>query len=207
MWEPLTAREERFRDRLMAPVVRLVPPWIHPTHLSLLRLGMVALAVVLYAAGAGSAVLQVTILMAAAATDSVDGALARSRGQATPLGGLVDAVSDWALAFWLGCLVLARGILGYGLIGGMIAPQLVIIGAGRRFSGRSLSLKAVRLKPTAPGRLQFVLVLGGFALLLLGDAAGKRGLLMAGYATLYAEVGVATITALGAVRAPAERGA
>lgn len=91
----LTEKEEGLRDRLAGPIIdAIVPQNVHPTHITCARLLFVLACVVMHYNQVVSLVGQVNILVAVALADSVDGVLARVRGKTTPVGAMLDHVTD-----------------------------------------------------------------------------------------------------------------
>ncbi|MCL6450342.1 MAG: CDP-alcohol phosphatidyltransferase family protein [Acetobacteraceae bacterium] len=125
-WDWLTVTEQKVRDRTLAPIIlKVVPRWVHPTHVTLIRGILVLVAVGLYLASL-PLLAQVVTLSIAAATDTVDGVLARNRRQATRLGSFLDHYIDWGLGLWLGVVVLLNGLITLGLALWLIIPQVVV---------------------------------------------------------------------------------
>lgn len=73
-------------------VIRILPIWITPNHLSAGRLALVPLILILIFLGYYP--LGLTLFALIALTDSLDGALARHRQQITPLGLILDPLAD-----------------------------------------------------------------------------------------------------------------
>jgi len=217
MVDRLTASEMKVRDRAVSFLVcRFIPRWVHPNHITLLRLAMVLISAGLQLAGP-SPLLQAELLIGAALTDSLDGTLARRRGLTSQLGRTLDQVTDWCLGGWMGILCLIHGVLPPYLIALMVAPELANaalqrVRAARLPAGRRLTrVVMIALGPanfpvSAVSRFQFVLVLSGFSSLLLARSLGRRFLFHLGFALLYLEVfcswlvfceGVQAVRALG----------
>jgi len=196
MWERLDRIEEKGRDRLLAPLLdKVIPRWVHPVHVTLARWGLLAAAVAMYFA-AIPLVIQTAVLLAAASTDTIDGVLARTRGQKSDLGGRLDATADWALGFWMGCLVIVYGLLSATIVVLMIAPQLVVVATGRKIAQDG----GEPPKAGAVARSQFVAVVLGFGSLLLGSALKRSRLLALGYGLIYLEIALACVLAARGLR-------
>lgn len=89
-------------DRLVAPAVRLVPDWIKPNDLTILR-GVLVLPVICWQ---HVPVVAVVALLVSSALDIFDGVLARVRNQTSEEGASLDAWMDKLFilgALWLAC--------------------------------------------------------------------------------------------------------
>lgn len=95
----LQQRADRFWQQT---VIKILPAWLTPNHLSLIRLALAPLILALIFFGYYSLGLVLFILIVL--TDSLDGALARYRRQITPLGLILDPLADKLLI--IGALVM-----------------------------------------------------------------------------------------------------
>lgn len=83
--EQLTDAEEKIRDSTLKPALDLlVPRWVSPNHITMLRAVLVSVAMILYFTDTPLAA-QIWVLAAAALTDFVDGPLGGCAGK--PLAG------------------------------------------------------------------------------------------------------------------------
>lgn len=82
-------------------VIRIIPKWVSPNQLSVVRLLLVPVVLWLIFERHYPAALLIFII--SVLTDSLDGAIARTRGQITKLGIALDPLSDKLLI--TGCLV------------------------------------------------------------------------------------------------------
>lgn len=205
--ERLTDAEESLRDGALRPIFKaLFPPWIKPNHITGLRMILVATAIICYFVNYSLA-LQIWILSAAALTDFIDGPLARLRGLTSRKGAYLDQASDWLLGAWAGALSLITGLLPLTIIILMVAPQLGVLITDRIRASRlnssssgeralNIAMGAANFRPTTIARLQFVTVLLGFMLLLLGKVTGKAGWRRLGLSSLYLEIVLAWLLLL-----------
>ncbi|MCL6450988.1 MAG: CDP-alcohol phosphatidyltransferase family protein [Acetobacteraceae bacterium] len=180
-WSRLSSWEERLRDRITGPLVCWLPRWLKPTHLTLGRAGLAAVAIGLSLAG-DLLTLQATLLLLAAASDSLDGTLARLRRQTSRLGGLLDGVVDWVVGVWMAWLVFWGGLLSYWVAVWLAAAQGVTM-ATDSLRRRRLRRPAASWPPwqhTTLARLQGVGVILGCFLLLVGVDRQAPGLQCAG---------------------------
>lgn len=197
--ERLTDTEEKFRDNTLRPMLNLlIPGWIYPNHITILRAILVSTAIILYLMNA-PLVPQIWILTAAALTDFVDGPLARLRGQCSRKGAYLDQVSDWFLGAWTGILVLLTGLLPVAVIVLMVTPQIGVFVTDRIRASRlgsnnigeralTIAMGAANFRPTTIARLQFVTVLLGFMLILLSKTTGKIAFYWIGLTCLGLEI-------------------
>lgn len=90
---PEAAAFQRYTDRLVAAtLLRLFPRWVRPNHLTFFRFLLTPVVLVLLQRDLRGWALGVFI--AAACTDFIDGAMARTRDQITQLGTYIDPVAD-----------------------------------------------------------------------------------------------------------------
>jgi phosphatidylglycerophosphate synthase len=199
--------EENLRDRVLGRAVNaVVPKWVHPNHITSLRIILVGAAVVLLLLRQPLE-LQTDVLVAAALTDTIDGMLARARGQSSRSGAYLDHFSDWLVGGWMGILALANGVLETGTVVIMVVPQAVITvtdrirTAGLQFRDKKTRLLALAMgpanfQPNSISRLQFVAVLAGFTMMLFSKTENCAGLHRIGLLCLYAEAGLAWLVAI-----------
>lgn len=79
-------------DRLLAWIVKFVPTWMKPNHISAGRIALVPLVAVLF--GHGQNFWATVFLTIAVASDAIDGAVAKIRGQKSKLGEWLDPCAD-----------------------------------------------------------------------------------------------------------------
>jgi len=72
------------------------------------------------------------IVLAAAATDVLDGLIARYRDEATPTGALVDGIAD---------KIFGASVLGTLVVGRMLAPSLAMVLAARELGELALAAR------------------------------------------------------------------
>jgi CDP-diacylglycerol--glycerol-3-phosphate 3-phosphatidyltransferase len=73
-------------------LIKMLPDWVTPNLLSIIRLGLAPFIVIFLALGNYTAA--ITLFLIAALTDTLDGALARTRQQITELGLILDPLAD-----------------------------------------------------------------------------------------------------------------
>lgn len=137
-----------------------------PNVLSFLRILMVpVLVVVLLTQGEGKELIGLAIFLLAAATDFLDGYLARRREQVTPLGQLIDPAADKIL---MSAALIALVELG-------LAPAwMVVVIVAREFAVSTLRAVAATegqvLAAAWSGKLKTAVQIAAVAALLLGHA-------------------------------------
>ncbi len=118
-------------------ILPLIPRFVHPNHLTILRFVMVPmviwlLAVENYAWG-------VPMFFLAGLTDLLDGSLARTRNQITPWGIFFDPIADKLLIGSVAILVAIRYYHPVIIVTGIFLDSLPAVGwALGKFSGRKL---------------------------------------------------------------------
>lgn len=85
-------RKLSWGDRRLNPIVRQIPPWIKPNHLSFARVPITLLAVVSLAVGWNA--VAVFLLSLAVLFDLLDGPLARHRKEESKTGAWLDPCAD-----------------------------------------------------------------------------------------------------------------
>lgn len=104
-----------------------------PTKITLLRIALIPLMVILYAVSFPyNDVAAVVVFVLAAATDSIDGHIARSRNMVTDLGKFLDPIADKLLVVFALVMIAAKNILHEPYMSIMcaviIARELIISG-------------------------------------------------------------------------------
>lgn len=90
------------KDTILKPLIDLLPSWITPNGLAVFRLFMVI--PIGFFAVEGQGIPTAFLLLAAYATDLLDGALARIRHQVTKAGAVLDPIADktiFIVLFWI----------------------------------------------------------------------------------------------------------
>lgn len=146
-----------------------------PNSLSLLRIFIVPLLVVVLLTpfsenwfGVPRHILGVAIFLAAALTDYLDGKIARSRGQVTRLGQLLDPIADK--------LLISAALIS--LVENQLAPAwAVVIIVGREFAVTGLrsiaAVDGVVISASKMGKFKMLVQVFTVALLIVSSVAGK----------------------------------
>ncbi len=123
-------------DRLFRAVLApLFPKWVHPNHLTVLRLLLIP--AVLYYLAIERYGIGVSLFLAVSLTDWFDGALARTRGQITEWGIVYDPVVDKLLIGSVLFVVVLNHVnfeLGMALLG--VEAFMIAAGWYRRLQGK-----------------------------------------------------------------------
>lgn len=112
------------KDVVFIPLTRLLPSWLHPNHLSVLR-GLFTLPVG-WLLWSGDYLWGGIIFFLAFALDGIDGTLARSTNRITPLGMIIDPVAD-KLLFLTAFTIVGVQRAGMWLLGATISVELGIL--------------------------------------------------------------------------------
>lgn len=164
-------------DRILgATIVRLVPRFVHPNHVTVLRLFLIP--VVLYFIWIESWTIGFWLFLFTAFTDALDGTLARLRRQITLWGTMADPVADKLLVGSVAVLIVAReiNVLFAAVI---VAIELMIV-AGAFYRKR----KGIYSSANGYGKIKMVLQVVGLSFLLLARVAGYDLFVPFGVSTL-----------------------
>lgn len=149
-----------FHDRLMEKtVLRLIPSWIKPNHVTVARLFLTP--IVLYFLWREAWTIVLPLFLLTAFTDAIDGSLARTRRQITLWGTMADPAADKILIGSVVVLFVAREVNPiFAAIIIVIEVLIAISGLYRRAHGRLTSANEY-------GKIKMVLQVLGVSLLLL----------------------------------------
>ena len=137
----------------------------------------------------GDATFALLVVLGAAATDAVDGPLARQRGSVTALGSALDPLADKILVVGALAALAIRGIAPVWAVALILARELVAVEV------RARAAQAIAAGPD--GKAKTVLQVGATALLLGGAAWPGLGLGAVASAVLAAAT---ALTVLSGVR-------
>jgi CDP-diacylglycerol--glycerol-3-phosphate 3-phosphatidyltransferase/cardiolipin synthase len=166
-----------------------------PNLISLSRLGLAAAFVLLKGTDQ-----RLLLIVAAGATDFLDGYLARSRGTATRWGALLDSVADRFFVFVAVCVLLFEGVLGTWQYAILISRDFMTA-VGFLTAHASPRLRAVTFKARLPGKVVTVLQLSTLAVIFVQPGWFLPALALVAIASVYS-IGDYTL-ALWRGRAPA----
>ncbi len=125
---------------LKATLLKLVPSWVLPNHLTMGRFLFVPL--VISAANEGAWRLMLVLFLVAASTDVFDGSLARTRKQITMWGTVADPIADKALVGSVALVFVATQIhpLFAALL--VVLELAIMVGAYARFRRKKVYTSA-----------------------------------------------------------------
>jgi len=169
-----------------------------PNSLTLLRIFLVPfLVVVLLTKFEGKEIWGVAIFLVAAATDMLDGWVARRRGQVTSLGILLDPIADKLLT--------SAAFISLVQVQPDIVPAwMVVVIVGREFAMSDLrsvaSTRGILIPASTWGKFKMGSQVIAITLLIIGekieDLTGRRGLVIVGQVALWVVVVLAIVSLL-----------
>jgi len=167
-----------------------------PNSLTLLRIFLVPfLVVVLLTKFEGKEIWGVVIFLVAAATDMLDGWLARRRGQVTSLGILLDPIADKLLT--------SAAFISLVQVQPEIVPAwMVVVIVGREFAMSDLrsvaSARGILIPASIWGKVKMGSQVVAITLLIIGekieDLTGRKGLVIVGQIALWVVVVLAVLS-------------
>lgn len=174
---------------LRATVLRFIPDFVKPNHLTVARLLLTP--VVVYLLVTGNFIFGVPLFLVAGFTDVLDGSIARTRKSITPWGILFDPIAD-KLLIGLVALTVALRYYHPGLVIMAIAFDLLpmIIWAWRAKQNRALMMANLW------GKTKMLLQGISMTLLLFGVMLQIGGLIDAGEIVLVVATVIAGIAAV-----------
>ncbi|MDR0876098.1 MAG: CDP-diacylglycerol--glycerol-3-phosphate 3-phosphatidyltransferase [Clostridiales Family XIII bacterium] len=143
-----------------------------PNFLTILRMALVPVFIVFYYLGQGGsrlmAALALAVFVIAAATDAIDGHIARSRNMITNFGKLMDPLADKVLTTAAFICFVAFGVIPAWVVIVIIAREFLITGL------RSVAAdQGVVIAAGLSGKIKTVLQMLCVALILLDTAIGN----------------------------------
>lgn len=158
-------------------LIPLIPSWIRPNHVTILRMLMTPF--VVWVLFLGDLALGIPLFVFTAFTDVVDGSLARIRKQVTPWGIFFDPVADKLL---VGSVALTIAIQHFHPILVFVAIAIDLLPA-MVFLARKNPQNQL-MGANVWGKMKMVLQFTSLALLLLGIFFSLPGLIIAGEVVL-----------------------
>lgn len=141
-----------------------------PNLISLIRLLLVPVFAALFLAGRPTAAL--AVFAAAAASDALDGFLARALDQRTPLGAILDPLADKLLGFTALLLLAYAGLLPAWFLGLSLLRDVVVLGFGLTVRSR---LDQMTVAPTRISKYATFSLMVTVVLALLSAVPGVGG--------------------------------
>lgn len=178
-----------FHDKILgATLVRLIPGFVHPNHVTMLR--FVLIPIVTWLIWSGSWNWALSLFLFAAFTDALDGTLARLRKQITMWGTVADPVADKLLIGFAAVILVARELSP--LLAAVIVSMELLIVVGATYRGRL----GIHTSANGWGKAKMLLQVIGLACLLLASLYGGTALLYIGAAALILALPVGFISFL-----------
>lgn len=122
-------------DRILDRVILwAIPRWVYPNYITLVR--FILTPFVVYVNYIGNYRLGIPLFLFAAFTDAIDGSLARTRGQITDLGKMIDPLADKLLIGSMVVLLLFQNFdsrLAYAVLG--VEAIFIVLASVRRITG------------------------------------------------------------------------
>lgn len=165
------AERLHIHDRFVsATLVRFLPLWLKPNHLTILRFMLVPVAITflwLEKFATGTAV-----FVFAALTDVLDGTMARTRGQITTWGKIFDPLADKMLICGTIAMILLKHMNPFLAFGIIFLETSIVLGSFFMSKKKDLEIKANNW-----GKAKMVSEAGGISIMLLSMISGA-GFLM-----------------------------
>jgi phosphatidylglycerophosphate synthase len=180
-----------------AALDRLIPLWLEPNHLTLLRMvgSLVVLAIGLSSAHLGWAVV---VGFIAGFSDNFDGWLARRRGRITELGAVLDPMADKLFALVMVIVLWWRGLVNPWLLSlvlavdvhALILPFLIM---GRRWCRGVPLIPLPKVRPNRWGKLKTAWLAASLGMVFVGTACGWPWLVAFATANIYLGVAMGLV--------------
>jgi CDP-diacylglycerol--glycerol-3-phosphate 3-phosphatidyltransferase len=150
-------------------------------QLTLARAAAVPIVVVLYIWNFdGNEYWATAVFVAAMTTDWLDGRIARSRGYASALGGLLDPIADKILVLSALIVLIDKGVFPGWMVAAIVAREFLVTGLRLAALERGVVLHARDLGKLKTWSQAVAAALGGFAAAgAWGDGVAWWGLLVA----------------------------
>jgi len=147
--------------------VDYLPGWVTPNGISMARLALIPL--IIYLTATTNFLTALVALVVIALTDSLDGALARRRGQMSAWGRLIDPLAD-KLLILLPLIVLLRWYPAIGLVIGVVLVDvlIVLVTIGRLIIGGH-SVPPARLAGKVKLVLEVLSLIGVYLAVMIGN--------------------------------------
>ena len=156
-----------FYDKpIAATILRFIPYWVKPNHLTIFR--MLASPIVFVLLWRGFYGVGLIVFLIVALTDAMDGAMARTRRQITVWGTIYDGVADKVL---IGGVVL---ILVIQKLGGLLAGFVVGLELFGLIAGLYCKQRGIVRSANWWGKVKMNLQVIGIAMLLLHIIGGAH---------------------------------
>jgi CDP-diacylglycerol---glycerol-3-phosphate 3-phosphatidyltransferase len=133
-------------------------------QLTLARAAAVPIVIVLYVWDfSGNEYWATAVFVAAMTTDWLDGRVARSRGYASPLGGLLDPIADKVLVLSTLIVLIDKGVFSGWMVAAIVAREFLVTGLRLAALERGVVLHARDLGKLKTWSQAVAAAIGGFA--------------------------------------------
>lgn len=178
-----------FYDKFMAlTVLRLIPNWIKPNHITLLR--FLSIPVVAYLAFYGHDQIGLIAFLASAFTDMIDGSMARNRNQITEWGKIYDPIADKMLIACMVYIIVLKYIDPWAAYLIVFLEILIVLVGWYRLR------KGYRVQANRWGKIKMVLQVFGVAVLQLSIVFNLASILPLASGALYLAIAFAIVSLL-----------
>ncbi len=174
-------------DRFLAKtLLRLIPGWVQPNHLTIAR--FVTTPLVMWITIQKQYALAIPVFLLIAFTDVLDGSLARVRSRVTSWGKIYDPVADKLLIGSLVAILVIQHLGFYlGLAILLIESSFIALGWWKLLNGH-------QVQANRWGKVKMFLEVLAVTLLLIGLATGVQELFGISATTLYLAIFFAVIS-------------
>lgn len=175
-----------FQDRLLAKtVIPLIPNWIKPNHLTVLR--FFSIPFVTYFMWVENWTVAIPLFLAAGLTDMLDGSLARVRKQITLWGTIADPTADKLLIGSVACIFIVREVHHLLALAILFVEFLTVLSAyARKRRGEYISANGA-------GKVKMFLQVLGVLALFLGKVYAAPWLFVLGTGLLIVSLGFGVV--------------
>ncbi len=149
---------------LAATILRLIPHWVLPNHVTIFR--FVATPFVIWLVAADHLVAGIIAFVLVAFTDAIDGAMARTRKQITEWGSLYDPVADKVL---IGAMVV---VIVFEYVNWMLGVTVIAMEAAALLGGYIRLRRGGKVQANLWGKIKMILECVGVTMLLIAVAFG-----------------------------------
>lgn len=152
-------------DRVLAAtVLKLIPHWVLPNHVTIFR--FLATPFVIWLVAAGHITAGIIAFVLVAFTDAVDGAMARTRKQITDWGSLYDPVADKLL---IGAMVV---VIVFEYVNWLLGVTVIVLEVMALLGGYVRLRRGHKIQANIWGKVKMILECAGVTLLLIAVASG-----------------------------------
>lgn len=176
-----------WHDRVLAAtILKLIPNWVYPNYITIFRFLATPVVAILMASESYKSGLFAFLIVAA--TDAIDGAIARTRNQITEWGKLYDPVADKILIGFMVFIIVLRYIDYWTAILIMVIEAIIIAtGYIRKRMGKVVQANIW-------GKVKMNLQVTGVVVLLLAVIFNVERLMPFAHGTFYLAIAFAIIS-------------